>query len=331
MNARMHARGVTLIELMIAMTIGLLVTAAVGSVYIGNKQTYRTSESVARLQEEARFTTIHLRNAIQQAGFFGRLDSSTLINGRHGSGSDLANLAGDCAGGWYIHLDRPVESPDTSGGNPYSGSCLEGNNLRNTHLAGTDLLVVRRASAEAVPDSGSAGHEVNHADNVGHVYLRADVRRGELFVSDGSTIPAGYDTNTVENRELIVEMFYVTPDGIESGDSIPTLRRLYLSESGGATQLRSERFARNVENFQVQFGEDTNADGNADRFVDPASAVPEKAVSVRVWLLFRSEILEADYTAPDKIAIAGADYEIPDGTEHYRRLLVTQTYTLRNL
>lgn len=328
MNAQ--ARGVTLVELMIAMTIGLLVTAAVGAVYIGNKQTYRTSESVARLQEEARFATIHLRNAVQQAGFFGRLDSATLINGRLGSGSDLADLADDCRNGWYIHVDRPVESPDTSGGNPYSGSCLDGDDERNTHLAGTDLLIVRRASPEAVPDSGSAGHEVNHADNVGRVYLRADVRRGELFVSDGSTIPAGYDANTVENRELIVEMFYVTPNEIDD-DNVPTLRRLYLSESSGAPELRSERFARNVENFQVQFGEDIDADGNADRFVDPASAVPEKAVSVRVWLLFRSEILEADYTAPETITIAGADYEIPDGTEHFRRLLVTQTYTLRNL
>lgn len=110
MTAKLHSwryfKGVTLVELMVAMVIGLLIVLAIGSVYIGNKNTYRTSESVARLQEESRFALMSIRYSLQHAGYFGRVDSPVVINGRRNSGSDLANLSGDCAPGWYIDLDR---------------------------------------------------------------------------------------------------------------------------------------------------------------------------------------------------------------------------------
>ena len=49
-----RARGFSLIELMIALLIGLLVVSAAGSLFISNKRTYNATETLGRIQENGR-------------------------------------------------------------------------------------------------------------------------------------------------------------------------------------------------------------------------------------------------------------------------------------
>lgn len=316
-----YAQGFSLIELMIAMTIGMFVLAAVGSVYMGNRSTYRTAESVSRLQDEARVAAMKIRHSLQHAGYFGRLDSPIVINGRRGSGSDLNKPTSDCAPGWAIDLDRPVEAPDTATGNPYP-MCLTGG-IQRQFSPGRDMLVVRRAdSAIANPTD---------ADYIGKIFLRADVQRGELFIADGSNVPSGYpDAPLREDRLLVTEMYFITPDSFDDSDGVPMLRRLYLTDNGGITGLRSEGIAQNVEQFQVQLGEDIDGDGEADLFVDPPNATG-RAVSVRFWLLIRSAIREPGLADTNTYVMGDAAYVPPADVQDFRRTLITQTVDLRNL
>ncbi|PQJ97602.1 PilW family protein [Chromatium okenii] len=61
-------RGFTLVELMISMTIGLFISAGMVALLIGNKQSYRDSENMARVQENGRFAVEYLARDIRQAG-----------------------------------------------------------------------------------------------------------------------------------------------------------------------------------------------------------------------------------------------------------------------
>ncbi|RFC35371.1 MAG: type IV pilus assembly protein PilW [Candidatus Nitrotoga sp. SPKER] len=63
-----HQAGFSLVELMIAITLGLIVLLAVGSIYIGSRQTYRVQEDNARLQEAGRYALEVLGRSIRQAG-----------------------------------------------------------------------------------------------------------------------------------------------------------------------------------------------------------------------------------------------------------------------
>ena len=63
-----HHTGFSLVELMIAMTLGLIVLLAVGSIFIGSRQTYRVQEDNARLQEAGRYALEVLGRSIRQAG-----------------------------------------------------------------------------------------------------------------------------------------------------------------------------------------------------------------------------------------------------------------------
>ena len=61
--------GFTLLELMIALSLGLLVAAAIGSIYIGSNQTYRVQEDSARIQETGRYALEVIGRSLRQAGY----------------------------------------------------------------------------------------------------------------------------------------------------------------------------------------------------------------------------------------------------------------------
>ena len=62
--------GMNLVELMVAMTLGLLVLLAISSIYIGSRQTFRLQEDNARLQETGRFALEVLGRSVRQAGYW---------------------------------------------------------------------------------------------------------------------------------------------------------------------------------------------------------------------------------------------------------------------
>lgn len=65
--------GFSLVELMVAITLGLIVLLAVGSIYIGSRQTYRVQEENARLQEAGKYALEALGHSFRKAGSDGEL------------------------------------------------------------------------------------------------------------------------------------------------------------------------------------------------------------------------------------------------------------------
>lgn len=64
-------RGLSLIELMIAITLGFIVVAAVGYLYLGSRQSFRTTDNLARMQENARYALDTMARDIRMAGSLG--------------------------------------------------------------------------------------------------------------------------------------------------------------------------------------------------------------------------------------------------------------------
>jgi type IV pilus assembly protein PilW len=61
--------GFSLIEMMIAIVIGLLITIVVGNIFLGSKDTFRTQDDASRLAENARFAMTILNRTIRTAGY----------------------------------------------------------------------------------------------------------------------------------------------------------------------------------------------------------------------------------------------------------------------
>src|SRR3989339_407508 len=76
----MRQRGMTLLELLIAMTIGLLLLVGILVIYVQTNQSYRVSDSTSRLQESARFAFDLLSREIRMAGYMGCFSLSSSVN-----------------------------------------------------------------------------------------------------------------------------------------------------------------------------------------------------------------------------------------------------------
>lgn len=75
LNALRKQHGLTLVELMIAMTIGLLLLGGITSIMISSRQTYRVNEALSRMQDNARYAFQVLSRDIRMAGYFGCVGS----------------------------------------------------------------------------------------------------------------------------------------------------------------------------------------------------------------------------------------------------------------
>jgi len=66
---RQSQEGLSLIELMIAITLSIFITAAMISLFVNSKQNYRLNENMSRLQENARFAMAFLARDIRMADY----------------------------------------------------------------------------------------------------------------------------------------------------------------------------------------------------------------------------------------------------------------------
>jgi type IV pilus assembly protein PilW len=66
-----RAGGFSLVEIMVALVAGLLLTAGIAQVYLGSKKTYNLQEQMSRLQENARYAIDRISHDIRMAGSVG--------------------------------------------------------------------------------------------------------------------------------------------------------------------------------------------------------------------------------------------------------------------
>jgi type IV pilus assembly protein PilW len=64
-------RGFSMVELMVAVTLGLIVTAVVSQVFVASKTSYRSEDNSSRLQENSRFATQLLTRELRMARYKG--------------------------------------------------------------------------------------------------------------------------------------------------------------------------------------------------------------------------------------------------------------------
>ena len=64
-------RGMSLIEIMVALAIAAVLLLGLGQIFVGSKNVYRLQEGMSRVQENARFVLQYLESNVRMAGYFG--------------------------------------------------------------------------------------------------------------------------------------------------------------------------------------------------------------------------------------------------------------------
>lgn len=306
-------QGVNLIEIMVAMTIGLFLVIGATTLYINSKKTSDLDDSFARLQETARYALSIIETDVRMAGYWGLNSSSAnFVNNSSRQSLGASNSSNYCGADYATDINQYIEASNNTylEHNANTVSCPAKNSAASTT---SDSLTVRRvvATEQASPVNGSK--------------LQVCSTRGALTLikNSAATCPNG------EIRDLVTNGYYIDR-GSDQDSNIPSLRRQTLS--AGPSFIDTE-IIPGIEDMQIQLGWDDGTGptdtASAVRYVSPNNLpTGGHIVTVRVWLLVRSDTQDLTFTDDRTYSYADRNNYTPN--DHYRRILISKTIFIRN-
>ncbi len=292
-----YQKGVTIVELMIAMVLGLLVIAAVVQVFINNKEMYLVQESNARLQENGRYAIHTISEKIRKAGYLGCSTRS--------KGSSIANVVTGGTTNYLYDFQKPIQGSEATATNtwvPVLHSSIAG------ELTDTDVLTIRYIESQPYRISSHAsaasditiptGNDFSEGDfaiasncefSTVFQITNSDPSTGTLEHKTSGVTPANASTSIIKSFQggevarVNTVSFYISDPDL---NGIPSL---YQVEFGGIPV----EVVSGVDDLQIEYGVDNaSADGAADVY-QAANAVVDwlEVVSVRINLNLRSDDL----------------------------------------
>ena len=359
--------GVSLIEMMVSLTIGMLIIAGIGYAYLGTKQNYRSQDALSRMQEGARTAFEIMAKDIRMAGFRGcppNIATSGDINVLTAFSDWDKNLLGQPLIGY--------EKPSATAWSAFPGGVT--GVVGHVANAGDALTVLHADNSKEyfVASHNTASSQMtltaNHDNQQGEILIasKEDCSRNAVFqktntctlsagscgdkiVQHGSssvttTAPLGSPAGTIDTFGAGSHIFRLSAVTyyIRTNDySEPSLYRQVLGSSGTAPNNAPQELIEGVQDMQLSYGVDTTPtpDGAVDSYA-AANAVPDwsKVLGVRISLLMVSRSDEGGITAsPQQYALdRNGDGDVVDAgetvvpTDNLLRKVFTMTIAVKN-
>lgn len=316
-------QGVTLVELMVSLLLGLVLTAGIIQVFAGNRVTYAFNEGLSRIQENARFTLDHIGYNTRMAGYAGCLSDVTIYNNLNapndfrddiGNGVQGHNANGTGAGQSYA---AAAVDPAPSA-NPNAWTPALPPELNNRVIPGSDVLIVRSVDGGATslvsPFSNSAQLFIFDEPpefGQGDILVVTDCQKASIFQLT-NVVDTGFGVNLVHSNAGVFTPGNATPvwgpeqsyglgsevARLESyafyvgrgASNRPTLFQLRLQRQGSTgSAFVPEELAEGIDTMQLRYGLDADNDDAVDSWVS-ADAVADwmGVLSVDITFLARA-------------------------------------------
>ena len=342
-RSRAAQRGITLVEWMVSITIGLVLVTGLLVLFAQQSQTQNELQKSSRQIENGRYAMQLLREDIQLAGYWGEFSNTASLTVPTVLPNPCATLVADLSAALPFAV-QGADAPGASLPAEFATCPLQAAN----HIDGTDILVVRHADAAVVAGNLTAGQ----------TYLQSGIKNQALnFVIDqatGVTLPATFDLQKNNGtagavRKYLVHVYYVSPcsvpkngnstcstDGTDDGGvSVPTLKRLELSVVSDQAKFTNASLVEGIENMQIDYGVDTpSGDGAPDGNFVPNPAVADWAnvMALRIHLLARNNEMSGDYDDQKTYQLGlSPSFTPPVGNERkYKRHVFSQLIRVVN-
>jgi len=327
MNIHIRNRGFTVVEIMIALAIGIALTGFLIAIFVNNKQATASNSRIIETNNNLRFALTLMSEDLINSGFYGGINYKDTVY--KGTNVEITTCTGSAytknyklAGGVnitdYTASATATEYPIWGASSSTSIGCL------SSVTSGSDYISVK----------GVAGRTDNDDSQRSVIYTRAGEDEGMLFVGDSSaTDVEGSAANISKSENMNWEyrnhIYYLSNN---------QLKRRYLTVSGTSSAWDDEVLVGStdntksgIENMQILYGVDTDADGIANYFTDAANVALanwNNVLVVKIFLLARSGT-DSQYT--DKKTYTLGDVSVdPDPDDNYHRRVISSTVFLRN-
>lgn len=301
-----RARGFSLIELMLALTLSAVLTAGIVALFVQNNQTFALINGQSRMQESAAYAFDFIGRAIRTSGFLGCApELANVHNALRGDWNDIyefnitesleAYTYDDVADVWIPSL---AELPRTNSGNN-ANLKIDGNGVPTADVTeSSDVIVLRRISepaarlvATAQPNDDPVVEAPGGDPGFGvdDIVVISDCQQAAVFRVTGLSVSG--NQATVAHAVSASTDPFVNGDGLISTMGEPYSREavigaietqiFYVAPSTG-TNNRGEtplalwwkvsdgapvELVQGVTDIDARFGFDTDGDGRANQYV----------------------------------------------------------------
>ncbi|HZR35676.1 MAG TPA: PilW family protein [Nevskia sp.] len=270
--------GFSLVELMISLTVGMVVIAAMTTMFVQSSRVRNSNERANRQTESGRYALQLISADLQQAGYYDAYDpdpsAKTYLAPPASKPDPCSTTLTDLAAAIAV----PIQAYDSPATNPLT--CI------SDWKTGTDILVIRRVSNCVAGPTADAGCDAAAA---GDYLFQASLCKNEIGVANyfkldtnsaNLTLHKQNCTTVANYRRLLVRIYYVANNN-KAGDGVPTLKRVELG-SGGMSAT-PQPLVDGIEDLQVEYGIDTTPTSgsgaaivlNGDGIADVVTADPD--------------------------------------------------------
>lgn len=328
--------GLSLVELMVAITVGMILLAGLIQLLVTNKQAYRLQEGILQMQENARYSLQTLSYDLRMADHWGGVEADSIR-----FTASTADCKGNLIGSSLAGL-RGFEGGSTP---PTPTGCI----AAADYVANSDVLVVSYASV----DNRVANADLDSTDNKDDLFVGSvagmggALYKGSTLKSDTTQSMKGINGEPIYyNYPFYMAAYFIRPCSVKAGSvcaatddngaPIPTLMRLILR----GTSVTQEAVAQGVEQMQIEYG--LGIGGDVDEYKDADSMTSsdwDKVSAVRIALVTRSGSRDSTYADPKDSSSnvydlpgddTADDYFVTGDDVHYRRKVLTQVIQVRN-
>ncbi len=328
--SRRGMAGLSLIELMISIAIGLMILAAMVTIFANTSSSRNEIERSSRQIENGRYAVELLSNDLRLAGFYGELDVGTMA-----APGALTDPCSTAIADWQSAIPLHLQGYNNGTGAPACVPAIKSN---------TDILVVRRARACTAGVSGCP------VEKKGSPYLQVSLCDSEspttpyvldvLVHEDPAAVIPPYTlrirncTTPAAKRQYMVNIYFVSAyNGAgDTGDKIPTLKRMELTGSG----FTETPLVEGIEFFKIAYGIDNDGDGVPDAYTaDPANYTNwRNVVTAQLYILARNIDPSPGHTDTKTYTLgndaAGNPFVVGPFSDAYRRHVFTSLVRIVN-
>lgn len=321
---------------MVAMTLGLIISASVLAAYVTANRSAVEDEQYARMQENGRYALRVISEELGMVEFWGKVTSVDDID------IDVSAPAAGCADAADIFdLSMPLLFNNNHDASAPAQFTLCAAVAAKTK-ASTDTFLIKRMLGAPVAnvfvdtaDTDSDGDDTeiiseglsNLVD--GSVYLRSNTTSGQLINDASATNPPSVGH---QDWLYVPRLYFVRDYYRDAADGIPALCRLSLDAlelSPVSTTEFGTCIAEGVEDLHLEFGIDNDNDGTPDTYTSaPTATQVENAVVVRAHLLLRSTDEIANYVNGKSYSLGSVS--LGPFNDGFYRAVFTTTVILRN-
>ena len=309
--------GLTLVELMVAITLTLVLTAGIIQVVLSSKHTYNLQQGISRIQENTRLVSDMLGRDLSQAGYLGCLRSLDPADSNTVSNKLVASDKDEDGNEITDEFGQVIKNPNALYDFRLAIDGIENGDRDQIIVRGTsEGLSVPMTGTLSLSPSGSFTVDNNHPaynlldqwdivtlSDCSHAtvfMITNDVRTSDGVVEHqtGFTPPSTHANNGLYNNNIDLEWYFV---GSDIDDRVPA--KLYISnivryelrDVRGTTSLfrDNQELVPNVSSFNVLYGitSDIKAQNPlAERYLTADQVTDwNNVVSLRLSVVVRSE------------------------------------------